>query len=424
MRRAILWVGVLLGCSASATRADEGEVIPAGGFGQRPPRAARSPECCPPPGVVLPACPETPPATPPGTPPSTPPDVTPPGGEQLADRFASAFATQTGQGALQGRSVNEEFDSDNIGAFYRLQVVTGTSLVRQQVGTTTRVVVDRNGPRTIVVPLFADVPVEQRRTVRVPVVGRYNGVQVTENDSPRPSDRVYFGYNYYDGVAASLNPGLGDLTMHRSMVGFEKTLLDGAASVGMRIPFIQATGPYGLGGDGVGDLTVLLKYAVYNDPVNVNYFTVGFAVTAPTGANGPRLADGSSIPHSVLLQPWAGFVRSGERAYVQGISNVIVPTDGRDIVLMGNSLGVGYWLYRGNADRWLPALTPTAEFHVRTPLSNNSQDDLIYYPDQVTITGGFHLRWPRASFSSAVSVPVTGPRPWNTEAIFHLNFRF
>jgi hypothetical protein len=416
MRRALLWVGVLVLALPAFARADD-EVIPAGGFGQRRPRPA---DPCPPVQgwPVYPDVPST-------TPPSTPPDLPPPVVDQLPDRFASAFATQTGQGALQGRSVNEEFDSDNAGMFYRLRTVTGTTFQRQQVGTTTQVIRNPNGViTTIITPVFANVPVTGTRTVRVPVAGRYSGVQVTENESPRPDDRVYFGYNYYDGVAATLNPNFGGFTQHRGMIGFEKTVLDGSASVGMRIPFIQLTGPAGLGGDSVGDLTVLFKYAVINDFANMNYFTLGFAVTAPTGAQGGTLADGSPIPHSVLLQPWAGFVRSGERAYLQGISNVIIPTDGRDIVLLGNSFAVGYWLYRGNLDRRLPAITPTAEAHIRTPLSNRGPGELVYFPDQVNITSGVHFRWPRAVVSGAVCVPVAGPRPWNVEAIFHLNFRF
>jgi hypothetical protein len=350
----------------------------------------------------------------------------PPVEDPLADRFASAFATQTGQGALQGRSVNEEFDGDMGGVFYRLQVITGTTMVRTQVGTRQITIIDprTQEPRVITVPVFANVPVTNTRTVRVPVAGRYSGVQITDNDSPRPADRVYFGNNYYDGLAATLNPGFGSFTQNRSMIGFEKTCLGGAGSIGMRLPFIQLTGPAGLGGDSVGDLSVLTKYALYYDPVGINFFTVGFMVTAPTGADGGTLADGSSIPHSVLLQPWVGFVRSGSRAYLQWITNVIIPTDSRDITLMGNSLAAGWWLYRGNPDRLFPGITPTAEVHLRTPLTNRGSDSLVYLQDQVNLTGGVHFFWRRVTVSGAVAVPVVGPRPWNVEAIANVNFWF
>jgi hypothetical protein len=412
---------LLLASSGLAHAQDEG-VIQAGGFGQRPlPRT-----CCPQPLPCPPGYPYPPGSTP------APPTVTDPavpmvpGEDPLADRFASAFATQTGQGALAGRSVNEEIDNDNAGIFYRLRIVTGTTIQRQQVGTRQVVVIDpQTGRATIVtIPVFANVPVQTTGTVRVPVAGRYSGVQVMDNDSPRPDDRVYVGHHYYDGLAGSLNSTIGAFQQHRSMVGFEKTFADGTASLGMRLPFIQLTGPAGLGGDSIGDLTVILKYAAYADYNRMNFFTLGFAVTAPTGAPGGVLADGSSIPHSVLLQPWAGIVRSGERAYVQGVTNLIIPTDSRDITLLGNTIAFGYWLYRGNPERRLPAVTPTAEFHLRTPLSNRGPDALVYMPDQVNITSGVHFRWRRAVFSGAVCVPVVGPRPWDVEAIANLNFLF
>jgi hypothetical protein len=419
MRRALFWAGLLVLTPAAFARAQEEPVSPAGGFGRR----AAPPACCPPVQgwPVYPAIPST---TPPGMPPDVAPPLAPPGGDQLADRFASAFATQTGQGGLQGRSVNEEYDGDNVGVFYRLRVVTGSTIQRVQTGTTTQIIRTPNGIFTRIVPVFANVAVPTTRTVRVPVAGRYAGVQVTENESPRPDDRVYFGYNYYDQVGATLNPGFGNVIQHRMTIGFEKTLLDGAASVGMRLPFVQLTGPAGVGGDSVGDLTILTKLALLNDRDGMNFFTVGFAVTAPTGARGGVLADGTPIPHSVLLQPWVGLVRSFDRFYIQDITNVIVPTDSRDILLLGNSLAAGYWLYRGNTERFLPALTPTAEFHIRTPLTNRGPDSLVYMPDQVNITSGLHFRWPRAVLSGAVCVPVVGPRPWNVEGIFHFNIRY
>ena len=423
MRRALYWLGFWIVCSAGPARAEEEPVSPASGFGRR---GACLPGCAPlsdPWQQSFPCQPATPLS--PGMPPE-PTTPTEPPRDPIADRFAQSFATQTGQGALQGRSINEEFDGDNAGVFYRLRINTGGTFQTQQVGTRTQVVIDpRTGQRTtITVPVFGNVLVPTTGTVLVPVAGRYSGVMVTENDSPRPADRIYGGNYYYDGLGRSLNSGIGGFLLNRTMIGFEKTLADGSASVGMRLPFNQLTGPVGLGGDGVGDLTILLKYAAYFDPDRMNFFTFGLAITAPTGPAGGLLADGTTIPHSVLFQPWAGFIRSGERMYMQEITNLIVPTDGRDVVLLGNSFGFGYWLYRGNFDRYLPAITPTAEFHIRTPLTNRSRDDLVFFQDQVNITSGVHFRWSRVTLSGGACVPVVGPRPWNIEAIANVNIWF
>src|SRR5262249_39913147 len=130
------------------------------------------------------------------------------------------------------------------------------------------------------------------------------------------------------------------------------------------------------------------------------------------------------LPHSVLFQPWVGFVRTFDRAYVQGISNIIVPTDSRDPTVLGNSIAAGYWLYRGTPDGIITGIIPTAEIHVRTPLDHRDPNGDVYLQDEVNITSGLHIRFNRATLSGAVSVPVVGPRPWNVEAIANLNFRF
>ena len=152
--------------------------------------------------------------------------------------------------------------------------------------------------------------------------------------------------------------------------------------------------------------------------------SAGLVITVPTGPTGGVLVDGEPVPHSTLFQPWLGFVQVFDRAYVQGITGIIVPTDGRDTTLWGNSLGVGYWLYRSDGDRSIQGLIPVAEVHVRTPFNNRDESGLIYLQDQVNLTGGLHMRFPRATMGGGVSVPVVSPRPWNVEAVASFNYWF
>ena len=49
---------------------------------------------------------------------------------------------------------------------------------------------------------------------------------------------------------------------------------------------------------------------------------------------------------------------------------------------------------------------------------------LVYLQDMVNITGGLHLRFPRATLGGAVCVPVLAPRPWNVEALAHFTYLF
>ncbi|HSQ59531.1 MAG TPA: hypothetical protein VLT84_03730 [Acidobacteriota bacterium] len=46
------------------------------------------------------------------------------------------------------------------------------------------------------------------------------------------------------------------------------------------------------------------------------------------------------------------------------------------------------------------------------------------YQDQVNLTGGMHVRFPRATLGGAVCVPVVAPRPWNVEAVANFTLWF
>lgn len=381
--------------------------------------------------------------------------------------FAQRFARGIEAGGFAARTYNPNFDGDNVGVFYRRQVLVGFDRVAQvvgfnqtiiganqrQVGTTPRVIgttqtvvpdaSNPNGFRIVTTPVVvqdpvfvldpvigttpvtANVLVPRTTTVQLPAASRYNGVQITDNDNPRPTDRVYFGYNFYSDVGASLNPTLGGSDVQRQMAGFEMTFLDGDASVGMRLPYIQQYGPAGLGSQTVGDLSVIFKYAFWNDLETGDLASAGVMITAPTGGgSGIILADGSALPHSTLFQPWGGFVRMYDAGYVQGISNLIVPSDSRDPVLWGNSLAAGYFLYRNPAAGFITDIIPKAEVHIRTPLSQRDPNGLVYLMDQVNVNAGLVVRAGRASLSGSVSVPVAGPRPWGVEAISFFNYTF
>lgn len=394
-------------------------------------------------------------------PPLAPPGYTPvPRGDPtipnpLERRLSLPSVQLTEAGGQPARTANENFDGDFGGVFYKRLVTTGFTTRPRVVGfnqrvtgftptttsNTTQVFTVDNFGRTVVtntitntvtnVPIIANDPivvqetVAQQRLVRLTLAARYSGVLITDNDNPRPTDRVYGGYNFYDNLGGRLNPGLGGVDLQRQMVGFEKTFLDGDASFGMRLPFVQQYGPSGVGGtNNVGDLTLIWKYAIVNDRATGNLWSAGLVLTTPTGSGDATLWDGSRAPHSVLFQPWTGFVRTFDRAYVQGVTSLVVPTDGRDPTLWNNSVAAGYYVYRNSANAWLTAVVPTAELHVRTPLTSRNPNGLAYLQDEVNVTGGVHFRFNRAVLSAAVCVPVAGPRPWSVEAMSFLNFYF
>jgi hypothetical protein len=262
------------------------------------------------------------------------------------------------------------------------------------------------------------------RTVRVPITsgGAY---KISENESPRPVDRIFFTYNYYNGVFDSLNPGLPSTNLHREVLGFEKTFLDGNASIGLRLPWLQLTGSSEIEDSNVGDLTVVTKYAWINDRYTGNVFSTGFCITVPTGED---FVDFTGIPiHSTLLQPWAGFIVSAsEDWYVLGFSAVIIPTNDEDVTLLTNDIGLGYWLRRNDQCSLINSISPTVELHVTTPLDHRGTDSVpLGFADIVNLTYGLHVfsnaGW---GISAAVGHPLTGPKPFDLEAIVQVNYRF
>jgi len=388
---------------------------------------------------MLPGTPITP-STPMTPDPMNPANPNPNVPNPIEQAMQSPFAQAAEAGGLAAASFNENFDGDNSGVFYARRIQTGfTEITRVvgftqvQTGTTSVTTINGQGQPVVTrVPVFTQQPVTvteripKQSIVRLPLAGRYSGVQIVDNDNPRPVDRVYFGYNFYSDVGASLNPStIGGSDVQRQTAGFEKTFLNGDASFGMRLPFIQQFGPQGFGAQDVGDLNLLFKYAFINNRETGNVASLGFVLTTPTGGGGDViLSDGQLAPHSYLFQPWAGFVRVMGRGYVQGISNLIVPSNGQDVTLWGNSLGAGYWLYRNPGDRLIQGIVPVVEFHVRTPLNARDPNGSIYFMDQVNMTTGVHFRMAKATISGALSIPLVGPRPWDVEAMGFINYRF
>jgi hypothetical protein len=422
MRRGTICVLIVLALAGESVRGDDG-ITSISWLTQPTPYYGSAQSASTPIQFIPPFTPS--PQSTPGASPSPAPDANPANANPN-----SPFATSTPGGGFAARSFNETFDGDFSGAFYSKTIVVGYRNENIQTGTQTyRYLVgfsDQGGPvyATGHVPIYTRVNTPITEVVRIPVAGAYSGVLITDNDSPRPMDRTYFGYNYYSGLGTSLNSGVGGINENREMMGFEKTFLDGNASIGVRMPFIQYSGLYQAEGDTVGDLSVLMKYAFYNDRETGNLASAGLVVTTPTSGSGGLLSDGALVPHSVLLQPWLGFVRNFDRAYVQGITDLVIPTDRRDTLLWTNSLATGYWLYRNADSNWLNGIIPTVEFHLHNPLNNRNSAGMIYVPDELNVTSGVHFQLPRATLTGAISVPLLGPRPFNTEVIVNLNFWF
>jgi hypothetical protein len=379
MRRHPFLASLAFTAVLTAGHATAQTVQPANHHHRQPVHVVPSQPCLP----VVPT-PHAPPD--PKVPPDRPPDAPPP--EAPAPPMTDAFA----QGPPAGGGETVGFNPAMFG-----DIVGGPSLLT-----------------TVRLPGGATV------AARIPVVSR-GGFKIADNESPRPTDRIFFLYNYYDRVDTSFNGNSNPpFNLHRQTIGFEKTFLEGNGSFGLRLPFLQIDNGFGdLDDSEIGDLTFIIKWAFLNDCMTGNVISGGLCVTAPTGSsfigiNGERI-------QSTLFQPWGGFVWNFGNAYVQGYSAMVFPTDSNDVTLWFNDIGIGYYLMRNDGrDRFLTAVVPTVEAHLSTPLSDR---DVV--PDWLTLTAGVNFVFGgNSTLGCAMGIPVTGPRPFDVEALVSFNLRF
>jgi hypothetical protein len=268
---------------------------------------------------------------------------------------------------------------------------------------------------------------EQRPVAAPNMIGDFSGgfiagmaLKIADNESPRPEDRLFAGYSYLNELLT--RPSKADL--HQEVFGFEKVLLNGCASVGLLAPVFESEGDGSLSRADFGDLSLLIKYAPLNDTRTGDVVSTGLLITVPTGPDF-RLTDGTSL-HPVILQPYVGGLLNLDRFYIHGFSSLAVPSEARDAVLLFNDLGIGYRLYQ-RRDTGIPFyVIPTVEVHIDTPLNHRGSPRLgVAAIDEVVFTYGVHLGLTKkAQFSLGIATPVTGPIPFDFEALAQLNWRF
>jgi hypothetical protein len=269
------------------------------------------------------------------------------------------------------------------------------------------------------------------------VLWKLAGLKVSDNQSPVPQDRFFYSFNYFDNLNASvdrkqLSP-IQNLQVYHQLFGLEKTLFDGNASIGFRMPlntisFKSTASLPGLGGSSTapGDLSVFFKYVLYKQQNSL--ISTGLQVTAPTGPGSFGGAKYYSYFRDTQIQPFVGYLYQKDRFYLQGFTSINVPTTSQDVTLLFNDVGMGYYAYRAtDANQFLTAIVPTAEAHLTTPLNHRgfSATDIASTPDILDMTFGTNVEFRRrAILTVAYVTPVTGPKPFNAEFVMMLNIRF
>ncbi|MGC8639316.1 MAG: hypothetical protein ACP5XB_05485 [Isosphaeraceae bacterium] len=274
------------------------------------------------------------------------------------------------------------------------------------------------------------------------VVPSVRGLKIGENQSPQPQDRVFFTFNYFSDLNGALNTRfnspVNNMIGYRYIFGFEKTYDDGFGSFGVRLPLDQLSASSTISGNfakpggtstSLNDLSLFTKYVVKVDPKTGSLISVGLEMTLPTGPS--QFAGAKHIQgiQSTEIQPFIGYLLIRDRFYLHGFLSLSAPASVRDVTMVYNDLGIGYFLYRDpDPASLLTSIAPTFEVHVNDPLNHRdwfNANDISGTADMVDLTYGVNVGISQqAVLTFGWVTPVTGPRPFNYEAIVLFNWRF
>jgi hypothetical protein len=284
-----------------------------------------------------------------------------------------------------------------------------------------------------------------------PLANLFSDVKIAEGESPRPVDRVFYQYNYYNNLNkarwTSPTEPIHNVELGRHTFGFEKTFLNQSVSLGLRVPFnsISADGkPFHLVPDPttgtlvtstadegfdtmlLGNVSAIVKAVLCENRQTGSLISGGATISVPTASN-VKIDPGMSV--IAYMQPFVGYILNRDEWFVQGFSSLTVPLVSAQSIVMFNDIGVGYWLMR-NRSGMITGVAPTMEMHVATPLRQSDPNsaefgDGLRVFDVFDMTIGATILFGNsATLGLGMVVPLTGPKPFDVEVLAQLNYRF
>ncbi len=273
-----------------------------------------------------------------------------------------------------------------------------------------------------------------------------------------PTNRVFFRYSNIQNVAFTNN----SQSLNRFVPGFERSFFDGLTSFEVRAPFAtDTTTTYTLDSGSIsngnttrfGNLTLYAKALLHQTERLAISGGVGLAL--PTASDiRVNYANGTSLLNvqneSVHIQPFLGALFTpNDRFFIQsfaqydatvsgnsvainstgaGLQNVGTLTDPGQLFL---DAGLGYWLYRSNANHGLTGIIPTVEVHQTN--SVQSGDVVGAGPFQVgnfngstsvtSVVAGSTLEFGgRSQLTAGYATPLGGGADRQYDGVFQFNF--
>jgi hypothetical protein len=292
--------------------------------------------------------------------------------------------------------------------------------------------------------------------INVPIAGGDTFFKVADDNSPIPTDRVFFSYNFFKNAVVAVDGRPRDF--NRFDFGFEKTFRDGQSSVEVRLPFgngLNSTQSFAadasLMATEFGNIPVVFKTLLWRNECQA--LSMGVAAVSPTARDG-QFVDRSGTPFLVIrndawhVQPFFGWLWTPpeRRFFVEVFGEVDVPTQGNTVLRTDSNSGlltnqgryndqalglmdvkVGYWLYRDPCARWITGIVPTTELHYTTTLQNSDSvagvSNTFNRMDIIDATTGVHiLLGQQATLTLAGSLPLTRNENKMYDAEFFVQF--
>lgn len=274
-------------------------------------------------------------------------------------------------------------------------------------------------------------------TTDLPLGGATGRFRVSDNNKALPDDRIIFQYNHFhnaltgDASQFIVGPDRESFSVDRFIIGGEKTLFDGLASVQVQLPmatqFDFFTPNFSVNGGTLGNLSITTKVVLWENETTA--FAGGLGLDVPTGDDTRghvNITEYFVRNDAVHIQPYlAWLTRPNEDWFIQSFLEVDVAANGNRLelqspilgipltkvgkineqTLLGFDLSVGRWLYRNDGSQWLTGAAGLFEVHYTTPLQDADQfvisDPLTTFNfgnsknrlDIVDFTVGLHTVW-------------------------------
>lgn len=243
--------------------------------------------------------------------------------------------------------------------------------------------------------------------IRLPKTG---GARVVKNEHNRalPTDRVFGLYHHFENALQLENT---DTNVDVFTLGFEKTFLEGNASIELRMPFNNPVGlSAGFGGQSfqtqaAGDLIVNFKALLFSDDSQA--LSLGLLVNTPTGNDltvSQRVDSGTSTftlkNDAVHLIPFLAYQAApNDDFFFNGFLQVDTPTNANNVVagsgtnrreatvrdqtLLYVDASFGYWLFRDEEAEFLTGLAGVLELHYTAALNraDNVDFNFVHFGD-------------------------------------------